>query len=136
MERVVARLLVVLVLAVAAGGATLAVACDGDTDTEKAKQQVKDVGKDVQKETKEAWTTLRTDGERLVDRVQNTSDEGARRQLVNNCRDAQQRMANDADRAGRVSKLCDRIQNTDVNAKDAWNDIRREIQDLNREIGR
>ena len=79
---------------------------------------------------------MRTDGERLVDRVQTGKDNDAKKQLLDNCRNAQERLAKqNSDRSDRVNKLCDRIRDTDVNAGDQWNSIKTELQQLNRELG-
>ena len=77
---------------------------------------------------------MRTDGERLVDQVQTKNDEGAKKQLLDQCRDAEERLRKDNNtRVDQAKTLCDKIRDTDVKDANSWNDIRNQVKDLNKE---
>ena len=115
-------------------GAIAGVACsdDGTVDTDRARDQAQQTQQQVTKETKEAWATLRTDGERLIDDIQTRNDPDAKQKLLNQCRDALEQMRkNDAANADRVDKFCNRVRETDPNSQSAWNEIKAEFKQLN-----
>jgi len=130
MNRLIPRLLATALFVSAVAG----VACsdDGSVDTDRARDQAQQTQQEVTKEAKDAWATLRTDGERLIDEIQTHNDQGAKDRLLNECRDALERMRqNDAANAERVDKFCDRVRETDPNSQSAWNEIKAEFRELN-----
>ena len=123
------RLLTALLLL----GAVVGVACDSDdTDTDAAQQQVREASQNIRQEAREAWAGLRADGDQLVDRVQTRNDPNAKQELLDKCRDAQERLKKeDASGAGQVESFCNKVRDTDVNNNSAWNDIKNQLKDLN-----
>lgn len=118
-------------------GALVAAGCSSDTkvDTNKAEQQVKEASGDLRKSATEAWAGLSTDGDRLVDRVQTLNDADAKKELLNKCRAAQERLKKDNNQnADRTNTLCDRIRDADVNNATSWNDIKTELRSLSNEF--
>ena len=105
-------------------GATVLACSDADTSQ-------------VKKDTSEAWAKVRTDGDRLVERIQSNNDaDGAKRDLLDQCREAHERIArNDAENATRVVKVCEQIRDTDVRNSDAWKNIKSQLNDLNKRFG-
>lgn len=127
MNRTILRAAAVLLLVVGVG----AVACtaEGDGNTGAAGQQVKDVGADLKKSATDAWASLTTDSDRLVDRVQTRNDADAKKELLDRCRDAQERLKKaNSGSTDRATKLCDRIRDADVNTPAVWNDIKNELK--------
>jgi hypothetical protein len=119
-----------LVLAAAVAG----VACT-EEEVARTDQQVREVGDEARQEAREAWAGIRTDGERLIDEIQTRNDPEAKQDLLNACRDALERLRKaDAAIADRVQNLCDRIRDADVNTDEAWNDVKRRFQEINREF--
>jgi hypothetical protein len=130
MKRLTSRLLAVALVATAVVG----VACsdDGNVDTDQARDQAQQTRQEVTKEAKDAWASLRTDGQRLIDEVQTRNDPGAKQRLLDECRDVLEEMRkNDAASADRVNKFCNRVRDTDPNADSAWNEIKAEFEELN-----
>ena len=141
MRRIVPRLLAGLVLFGAVG---LAACSEDDTvDTSAAREQAQTAGqqaqsaaKDASKDVKEAWSGVRVDSDRLLDRIQARNDPEAKRELLDKCRNAQEKIAkSDSARAGDVNTLCDKIRDTDVNSRDSWNQIKDQMNQLNQQIG-
>ncbi len=100
-----------------------------------AQTQVKQSADDVKQQLNDAWASIRTDGERLVDQVQTRNDPSAKKNLLDDCRNALERIRKaDSGRADQVDKLCNDIRDTDVNAKDKWNDIKARMQQLTKEF--
>ena len=114
-------------------GAVAGVACsdDGSVDTDRARDQAQQTQQDVSKEAKDAWASLRTDGERLIDEVQTRNDPAAKQRLLDQCRDVLERMRqNDNASADRVETFCNRVRDADPNAEGAWNQIKAEFEAL------
>lgn len=133
MKSVIPRLLAVLAIAMAA----VAVACEGGSDinTEEAESTVRDAANNAQQQAEDAWASLRTDGERLIDEVQTRNDPEAKDQLLNSCRDAEQRLReNDNANADRVNEFCDSVRDGDPNDTGAWERIKSEFQQLRNQI--
>jgi len=134
MNRIVPRLVAGVLFALSIA----AVACseDGTVDTDKAKEQANQAGETIRNETRDAWATMRTDGNRLVDQIQTRNDPEAQKQLLDNCRKSVEQMRkNDAPNSDRVNKLCDQIRDTDVKNSNAWNEIKTQFNDLNTRFG-
>ena len=128
--RAVPRLVMALVLA----GVVAGFACT-DEEAARTDQQVREATNGARQQARDAWASVRTDGERLVDQIQTRNDSEAKQDLLNECRDALERLRkNDAAIADRVEKLCDRIRDTDVNAGSTWNDVKQQLRDINREL--
>jgi hypothetical protein len=132
---------------------TVSLAACSDSDTNAAKEQaqtaiatakanapnsqdVQNAASNVQKDVKDAWTSLNVDRDRLVDRIQARNDPEAKKELLDNCRSAQEKIAkNDSARGKDVNDLCDKIRDTDINSRDAWNQIKDQMNKLNQEFG-
>jgi hypothetical protein len=129
MRRLIPRLLAgTLVVAAVVG-----VACtdDGGVDTDRARDEAQQTRQEVTEEAKDAWASLRTDGERLIDEIQTRNDPDAKQRLLNQCRDVLEQMRkNDAANADRVDQFCNRVRETDPNARSAWNEIKAEFEEL------
>ena len=129
-RRAAPRLLMALVLA----GAAVGIACT-EEEAARTDQQVRETSSEARQQAREAWASVRTDGERLIDQIQTRNDPEAKQDLLDDCRDALERLRkNDAAIADRVEKLCDRIRDTDVSAGSAWNDVKQQLRDINREL--
>lgn len=116
-------------------GLIAAAACTA-SEQQDAKQQVQQTGKDIKQQSKDAWAGIRTDGERLADRVQTRNDADAKKELLSKCRDALERMRKaDSAAADQVDKLCNQIRDADVNNSSAWNDIKARLNELNQQLG-
>lgn len=118
------RLVAVITLVTALG------AC-GDDDADDVAREAEEAAQEVGEAAQDAWASLRTDAERLVDEIQTRNDPEAKQQLLDRCRDTLEelRQAESPD-ADRVAAVCDRIQDADVNDRDAWSDVEREISEL------
>ncbi|MFP5377214.1 MAG: hypothetical protein ACLGIO_10615 [Acidimicrobiia bacterium] len=118
------RLMAVITLVTALG------AC-GDDDADDVAREAEEAAQEAGEVAQDAWASLRTDAERLVDEIRTRNDPEAKDQLLDRCRDALEdlRQAESPD-ADRVAALCDRIQGTDVGDRDAWSDVEREISEL------
>ena len=133
MARTLSRLtLVVLPLIL---GMAIAAACS-ESEVDQAQDTAKSTSKDIQQQTKDAWASFRTDSDRLVDQVQTKNDPEAKKQLLDRCRNSveQMRKANSTN-ADQVDKFCDQIRDADVNNKDAWNNVKSRLNELNKQIG-
>ncbi|MGH9151603.1 MAG: hypothetical protein ACRD03_04155 [Acidimicrobiales bacterium] len=123
MERLF-RLMAVITLVAALG------AC-GDDDADDVAREAEETAQEVGQAAQDARASLRTDAERLVDEIQTRNDPEAKQELLDRCRDTLEelRQAESPD-AERVAATCDRIQDADVNDRDAWSDVEREISEL------
>lgn len=138
------RKLTIAVVLVAVGG--LFIGCGGDDDgqatsdtTQNDAGQVADdiqegaenVASEAAQKLRTGWASLRTNSERLVDEIKTRNDSEAKQQLLDDCRNRLQeaREAN-SDQADRIESVCDRIRDTDVNAGETWDNIRKEIEDI------
>ncbi|HVM02404.1 MAG TPA: hypothetical protein VM263_07005 [Acidimicrobiales bacterium] len=119
------RLVAVITLVAALG------AC-GDDDADDVAREAEETAQQAGEAVQDAWASLRTDAERLVDEIRTRNDPEAKDQLLDRCRGALEelRQAESPD-ADRMAALCDRIQDTDVGDRDAWSDVEREISELN-----
>ena len=109
----------------------LFVACGDDADTQATQDTVEDATRDAREEAENAFATLRTEGERLLDEFQTRNAPEAKQKLLDQCRDALERLRKaDSDQAGRVESLCDRIRDTDPANTSVWNEVREEITKL------
>ena len=124
MKRVSPWLLPLLLIAL---GGMVVVACTDDGES---------AATTVRQESKDAWARMRTDSDRLVDNVQKNRDQASKQTLLDNCRKSQEEMAkNDAERARRVERVCDQIRDAEPGNSNAWNDIKKRLDELNKEIG-
>jgi hypothetical protein len=108
-------------------------ACDDSAavDRDSAQATVQDAVREVRQDSREAWSGLRSDGERLIDRVQARNDPDAKKELLDRCRDAEERLSKLRDSyAGDVNKLCDDIRDADVNNSGIWNEIERRFNQI------
>ncbi len=122
---------------VQSGIATAEREVSGNPTVAAAKEDVKDAAASAKQQAREAWASIRTDGERWVDRIQTRGDTGAKQELLNACRDALERLRKDnAGAADRVDRLCTRIRDTDVSNSSAWNEIQSELNRLDAELSR
>ena len=124
MKRVSPWLLPLLLIAL---GGMVVVACTDDGEG---------AAQTVSQQSKDAWAKMRTDSDRLVDNVQKNKDQASKQTLLDNCRNTQEQMAkNDAERARRVERVCDQIRDADPANSNAWSDIKKRLDELNKEIG-
>ncbi len=106
---------------------------DGDNQTtvDNVEQETEQAADEARDAAQNAWASVRTDAERLVDQIRTQDAPRLKEQLLDRCRDTLERLRQaESERAGEVDRLCDRIRNTDVTSTDAWNDIKREIDQL------
>jgi len=133
MKSMATRMLAALLLA----GAVVGAACesDGSVNSEQAESRARDAVGTVRNQAEDAWASLRTDGERLIDNVQTRNDPEAKQQLLDRCRDAEERLReNDSRNADRVNEFCDNVRDADPNNSDAWNRIKSEFETLRDQI--
>lgn len=134
MKRILPRALAALLLV----GVVAGVACsdDGTVDKDKAKDTASQTAGQVKKETRDAWATLRTDGDKLIDQVQTRNDPEAKKQLLDRCRNTVESMRkSDQPNADQVNKLCDKIRDTEPSSQSAWTEIKNQYNDLNKKYG-
>ncbi|MDQ4098713.1 MAG: hypothetical protein M3144_12715, partial [Actinomycetota bacterium] len=94
-------------------------------------EEAREAAGDVRAAAGQAWASLRTDSERIVDQIQTRNDPNAKQELLDRCRDSLEKLRrSNSNSADRVEQLCTRIRNTDVNARETWNDVRREINEI------
>ena len=119
-----------IVIVIALG--TLFAACgDNDVDTEATQDTVETATRDAREETENAFATLRTEAERLVDEFQTRNAPEAKQRLLDQCRDARERLRRaNSDQVGRVDSLCNRIRDTDPSNASLWREVRDEISKL------
>lgn len=121
------RFLAALVLS----GSVALAACGDDADetAEDVRERTEEVAEDAASAAREAWATLRTDTERLVDEIQTRNDPRTKQQLLDRCRDALQKLREArSDQADRAEEVCDLIRDTDVNDRDAWSDVKDRVE--------
>ena len=129
MKRTMLRLLLALPLLLI--GAVVAAGC-----TEGDERAAEKTAKDAQQEAKDAWAELRTEGERLVDRVQRSNDAEAKQELLTRCRNVLERLRNVNDpNAGRVENYCDSIEATNPKDSTNWDTIRQRLRELLNQAG-
>ncbi len=127
MTRILLRFVPALLLL----GAVVGVACEDEKVG-----SGRDATDRLQQEAREAWASLRTDGERLLDDVQARNDPEAKQRFLDRCRDTEERLrkAKDAN-ADAVNEFCDRVRDADVKNTTAWDDLKRQWQELTRRLG-
>lgn len=112
----------------------LLVACgneDADTAQDQVPPQAEETAQDASEATKDALASLRTDAERFVDELQTSEAPRAKQALLDKCRDVLERLRrDDSDAVPQAERTCERIQETDVTNRDAWNEIRAQIARL------
>lgn len=109
----------------------LFVACGDDADTEATQDTVEEATRDAREEAENAFATLRTEGERLLDEFQTRNAPEAKQKLLDQCRDVLERLRKaDSDQVGRVDSLCNRIRETDPSNASVWREVRDEITKL------
>jgi hypothetical protein len=134
---------IAMALAVVAG---LFVGCGDDDDgqatsdttqndvgqvAEDVREGAENVASEAAQKLRTGWASLRTNSERLVDEIKTRNDSEAKQQLLDECRDRlQDAREADSDQVERIESVCDRIRDTDVNAGDTWDSIRKEIDDI------
>ncbi len=117
-----------VVVALALGGCSE----DGDGTVAPAAEEVEDAAVDARRAAVDGWDSLKNDAERLVNEIQSNKDPNAKQELLERCRDSVNKLREaDSAQADRAQSLCDRIQNTDVDAGEAWQEIKEEIAQLN-----
>ena len=120
---------VVVLIAIALG--MLFVACGDDADTQATQDTVEDATGDAREEAENAFATLRTEAERLLDEFQTRNAPEAKQKLLDQCRDVLERLRKaNSDQAGRVDALCNRIRETDPSNASMWREVRAEIAKL------
>ncbi len=119
-------------IAVMAALATFLVACGADgVDTEATPDTVEEAAGDARQEAENAFASLRTDGERLLDEIRTRNAPELKQTLLDRCRDVLERLRQaDSPNADRVDDLCTRIRDTDVNDAAAWQQVRDELAKL------
>ena len=109
------------------------VACgdDGEATGNDVEQRTEEAADDARETARDAWASVRTDAERLIDEIRTRDAPRLKEQLLDRCRDALENLrAAGADRADDVDRLCDRVRDTDVTNTDVWSEIKREIDQL------
>ncbi len=111
---------------------TLFVACgDNDVDTQATEDTVAEATRDAREEAENAFASLRTEGERLLDEFQTRNAPEAKQKLLEQCRDVLERLRKaNSDQVGRVDSLCNRIRETDPTNASVWREVRDEIAKL------
>lgn len=111
---------------------TLFVACgDDDVDTEATQNTVEDAATDAREEAENAFASLRTEAERLLDEIQTRNAPEAKQALLDQCRDVLERLRKaNSDQVDRVESLCDRIRDTDPTNSSVWQEVKDEIARL------
>ncbi len=105
--------------------ATLLVACgDEGVDTEATPDTMQEAAGDAREEAENAFASLRTDAERLLDELRTRGAPEMKQTLLDRCRDALEslRQANSPN-ADRVDDLCNRIRTVDVKDAAAWQQV-------------
>ncbi len=118
---------------------TLALAACGDdngeTTTETVEQQTEQAARDARAAAQDAWASVRTDVERLLDEIRTQQAPKFKEEVLERCRDTLERLRKaESESTERVEQLCSRIEETDASNADAWNDIKREIGEV--DVGR
>lgn len=127
--RMISTRLTFALLALALGMAVIGGCTQEDQDAAESK-----VG-EARAEVKDAWASMRTDGEKMIDRVQTQNDPEVKQDLLDSCRNALEKMRQaDSAAAGRVDGLCNQIRDADPQDSDAWNNIKAQWQRLNAEF--
>lgn len=106
-------------------------ACGDDVDTQATDDTVAEATRDARGEAENAFASLRTEGERLMDEFQTRNAPQAKEKLLEQCRKALEDLRKaGSDRAGEVDRLCNRIRETDPSNASVWREVRDEIAKL------
>jgi len=120
-----------LIISIFALSGVLTGCSSDDVDTELTRDTIERTTQNVQEAARDGVATLRTDAERLVDDIQTRNAPEAKQQLLDRCRDALERLrkagSNDADR---VAGICDRTQNSEIENRPVWDEIKQEIEKI------
>lgn len=112
-------------------GLTLVGCDDADVETDATRDTIEEVGETASERAQEAFASLRTDSERLVDEIQTTNAPQAKEDLLERCRDVLERLREaESEAADRVGEICDRIRDADVEDAEVWDTIRDEIDEV------
>lgn len=119
------------VLVAIALGSLFAACGDNDVDPEATRDTVEERAGDAREQAENAFASLRTDAERLLDQFQTRNAPEAKQQLLDQCRDVLERLRRaNSENVGRVQSLCDRIRDTDPANSSIWREVRDEINKL------
>ena len=121
-------LLPVVILALAA---VFAGCGDDGVDTDATTDTVEERASEAREQAENAFASLRTNGERLLDEIQTRNAPEIKQQLLDQCRDVLDRLRRaDSDQVGRVEALCDRIRDTDPSDAGSWREVREDLMNL------
>lgn len=119
----------VVLIAIALG--MLFVACGDDADTQATQDTVEEATRDAREEAENAFATLRTEAERLLDEFQTRNAPEAKQKLLDQCRDVLERLRRaNSEQVDRVDSLCNRIRDTDPSNASVWQEVKDEIAKL------
>lgn len=120
-----------LIIAIFALAGVLTGCSSEDVDTEATRDTIEQAGGNVQDAARESLAGLRTNAERLVDDIQTRNAPEAKQQLLDRCRDALERLRRAGSKdADRVAGICERIQNSDIENRPVWDEIKQEIEKI------
>lgn len=120
------KMLLVLILALTS---PLSACGSDDVGTEATGDTIEQAGRDAQDAARDGLGGLRTDAERFIDDIQSRNASEAKQQLLERCRDSVERLRKaSSDEAERVTAICERIQNSDLENRSAWDEIKQEIE--------
>ena len=110
---------------------TLFVACGDDADTEATQDTVAEATRNAREEAENAFASLRTEAEKLMDEFQTRNAPQAKEKLLEECRKVLERLRKaNSDQAGRVDALCNRVRDPDPSNASVWREVRDEIAKL------
>lgn len=128
--RFVSTRLTFALLALALGMAVIA-ACTSD-DQEQVQSAASTAAGEAKTQVKDAWASMRTDGERMIDAVQTRNDPAVKQDLLDSCRNTLEKMRKaDNASADKVDALCTKIRDTDPKDSNAWAGIKDQWKQLN-----
>jgi nucleotidyltransferase/DNA polymerase involved in DNA repair len=126
-----ARTRCAVVLVAIALGTLLAGCGDNDVDPQATRDTVEESAGDAREQAENAFASLRTDAERLLDQFQTRNAPEAKQQLLDHCRDVLERLRRaNSKNVDRVESICDRIRDTDPANSSTWREVRDEINKL------
>jgi hypothetical protein len=113
------------------GVAVIVGACT-EEEAEDVGRQVGEATEDAVAAAQDAWATLRTDADRLVDEIKTGDDSQAKEELLERCRNAVEKLRKaESDQAERLDEVCDRIRDMDPSDNDtSWDEIQNRIEEL------
>lgn len=116
-----------LAISIAALGLAFGACGDGDT-ADRTADTVENVAEDASETAENAWASLRTEFEELVDEAA-TGDSEAQDQLLERCRETLEELRKaDDPGAERVGQLCDNIR--DADDQTAWDELRQDFEEI------